>query len=127
MRKRVKADDLAAAIMLELSGYNQEVTEHLKEEIRETAEECVKEIKLRAPVCTGKYKRGWKFKIVYETREDIRIMVYNAAKPQLTQLLENGHAKRNGGRVMGIPHIAPAEKNAERRLEEKVKVVVKGE
>lgn len=123
--QRTKVDDLTSAIMQELSEYSQEITDQLKEEIQEAAEECVKEIKLRAPVCTGKYKRGWKLKVVYESQEDIRVMIYNSSKPQITHLIENGYAKRNGGRVSGRPHISPAETAAERRLLEKVKVVIK--
>ena len=73
--QRIRADALAAAIMQELSEYSQEVTDQLKEEVLAAAEECVEEIKMKAPVCTGKYKRGWKFKVVYESNEDIRIPV----------------------------------------------------
>ncbi len=124
--QRIRADALAAAIMQELSEYSQEVTDQLKEEVLAAAEECVEEIKMKAPVCTGKYKRGWKFKVVYESNEDIRILIYNSAKPQITHLLENGYAKRSGGRVTGTPHIRPAEENAEERLLKKVKVIVKG-
>lgn len=124
--QKVKVNDLADAIIQELSEYDQEITEQLKEEVLEVAEECVKEIKLKAPVCTGKYKRGWKFKVVYESKEDIRILIYNSAKPQITHLLENGYAKQSGGRVSGTPHIRPAEKNAEERLTKKVKVIVQG-
>lgn len=123
--QRIRADALAAAIMQELSEYSQEVTDQLKEEVLAAAEGCVEEIKMKAPVCTGKYKRGWKFKVVYESNEDIRILIYNSAKPQITHLLENGYAKRTGGRVSGTPHIRPAEENAEERLLKKVKVIVK--
>ena len=124
--QRIRADALAVAITRELSEYSQEVTERLKEEVLAAAKRCVEEIKMKAPVCTEKYKKGWKFKVVYESNEDIRIMIYNSAKPQITHLLENGYAKRSGGRVPGIPHIRPAEKNAEERILKKVKVIVKG-
>lgn len=125
MSSKVKLEDLADAIMQELEEYSQEVSDQLKEDVKSTAEECVKQIKLKAPKKSGKYRRGWKVKVSYESAEDIRVTIYNAAKPQLTHLLEFGHAKRKGGRVDGTPHIRPAEQQAEERLLKKVKVVVK--
>lgn len=124
--KKVRPEDLAVEIMAELSQYSQEVTDAIKEEVKQAAEECVREIKAKSPVKTGKYKRGWRYKVVFENNEDIRIRVYNSAKPSLTHLLEFGHASRNGGRVEGIPHIRPAEQNAAKKLENKAKAVVRG-
>lgn len=124
--KKVRPEELAVEIMAELSQYSQEVADEIKEEVKQVAEECVREIKAKSPTRTGKYKRGWRYKIVFENREDIRIRVYNSAKPSLTHLLEFGHATRSGGRVEGRPHIYPAEQNAAKKLEKRAKVVVRG-
>lgn len=124
--KTIKPDELAAAIAAELESYRQEVTDGLKKEVKKVAKETVKQIKSDSPKKSGGYSKGWKMKTAYEDQEDIRILIYNSKKPQLAHILEHGHAKVNGGRVEGKPHIIPAEQEAEKKLMNKVKVVVRG-
>ena len=124
--ERVKVDDLVDAISNELVQYSQEVTDGVKKEVKQVAKECKEEIQRNSPVLTGDYKRGWKDKVEYESRTDICVVIHNKTSYQLTHLLENGHAKVNGGRVAGQPHIAPAEQNAEKKLLKKVEVIVTG-
>lgn len=121
----VKVDNLAAAIMDELQAYSDEVSEALKESVKEASKECAAEIRENAPKQSGKYKKGWKSKVEHESRTDIRTTVYNSAKPQLTHLLEYGHAKKNGGRVEGKAHIGSAEERLDSKLERKIKVKLK--
>lgn len=127
---KVSVDDLASAIASELEEYSQDVTDGLKKEVKQVAKECKQEIQQNSPVRKGKqggrYKRGWVAETAYESREDIRMLVRNKTDYQLAHLLEKGHAKVNGGRVDGTPHIGPAEAEAEKKLDAKVKVVVKG-
>ncbi len=122
----IKIDDLASAITKELTEYSQEVTDGIKREIKAVAKECKTEIQQNSPVDTGSYRKGWQDKTSYESSSDIRVVILNRTDYQLTHLLEYGHAKVNGGRVNGKPHIRPAEKHAEQKLMKKVKVVVKG-
>lgn len=122
---RVQIEELSVAITAELEAYRQEVADQIKRDAQQTAKECAEEIREKAPANSGKYKRGWKYKVQYEDRGNIRIAVYNSQKPGLTHLLEFGHAKKTGGRVEGIAHIYPAEQNARKRMEEKAEVAVK--
>lgn len=122
----IKVSELAQAVAQELSDYSQDVTDGVKKEVKQGAKDVVTELKQTSPRNSGDYAKGWKSRVEYESPEDIRVRVYNSKKPQLTHLLENGHAKQNGGRVNGTPHIGPAEQKAEKSLESKVKVVVRG-
>lgn len=118
-------DNLAGKIAAMLETYTEEVTEAVKEECNDVADECLREIKANSPVNTGKYKKGWRKKVVFENAQDIRIRIYNAKYPGLTHLLEKGHAKAGGGRVEGKPHVQPAEQHAAERLVDKVKVKIR--
>ena len=119
-------DGLADAIAKELSEYSQDVMDGLKKSVKQVAKECKSEIAQNSPVLTGSYQKGWGEKVVYDSSDDIRIVVRNKTDYQLTHLLEYGHAMPTGGRAEGKPHIRPAEENAAEKLMQKVKVVVKG-
>lgn len=123
----IKADGLAAAVARELAEYRQEVTDGIKADVKQTAKECAAETKKAAGAAfkgTGRYAKGWAAKTAFESESDIRMTVYNKTAPQLTHLLEHGHAKADGGRVEGREHIRPAEEEAAEKLGKRVKVTV---
>lgn len=124
MSKTVSIDDMAEVISQELESYRKEVVDALKKDVKAVAKETVQTLKDTSPKRTGEYAKGWKNKITEDSRDDIQSVVYNAKKPSLAHLLENGHAKITGGRVEGIPHIRPAAEQAEKELEGRVKVHV---
>ena len=123
--RKVTAQEWAAALFEELMEYNQEVTDGIKKSAKNVAKECKNEIQRNSPELTGSYRKGWRNTVVFEGVNDIRIEVHNKTDYQLTHLLEDGHAKVNGGRVEGKPHIGPAAQHAEEKLLKKVKVVVR--
>lgn len=125
MNQRVSVANLADTIIEELEKYNDEVTEEIKKEVKEVSKSAVKDLKRLSPQRTGDYRTGWKYKVAYQSKDDIRITIYNAKKPQLTHLLEFGHAKVSGGRVEGITHISTAMDSAEKKLVSKIKVRIK--
>lgn len=125
MARKIPLQELEIAIVKELSEYSDEVTEGIKREVKSVAKEAVRTLKSTSPRDTGEYAQGWASKVEYESEKDIRVRIYNRKKPQLTHLLENGHAKVNGGRVNGKPHIGPTEQQIENTLQNGVKVVVK--
>ena len=122
----IKTDQLADAVVEELKNYSQDVTEGIKKAVNDVAKDCKKQIQDNSPVLTGSYKKGWRIKKAYESEDDIRLIIHNQTDYQLVHLLENGHAKLNGGRVPGHPHVAPSADAAARALESKAKVVIKG-
>ena len=116
--KTIQGQDLGKAIVDELYKYNTEV----QKEIRERVDLASKNIKrgiqqgARAKLKkkSGRYARGWRIKQQNQGSSVSRI-IHQGAVPGLPHLLEHGHAKRGGGRVRAIPHIAPV---VERELED---------
>lgn len=131
MSKKVKVDDLAKEIISAIEDYSSLVAKDVKEAVMQGAETTVKEIKKNAPRDTGKYARSWVAEVQKENMSGKQVVVHSKNRYQLTHLLENGHAKRGGGRTEGekteaIPHIAPAEQKGIEVYEKAIERALKG-
>ncbi|MEG0854415.1 MAG: HK97 gp10 family phage protein [Angelakisella sp.] len=122
---KIDAGQLVAAITQALEEYSDEIAEELKQAAKDCAKQCKNDAQALSPVSAGKYKKGWRVKTVFENKENIRLEISNKDKPQITHLLEHGHAKRGGGRVEARPHIKTAEQKAIADFEKRVKEAIK--
>lgn len=120
MGKTIKPEQLAQEVMAGLEEYKDLAVDVLKKEIQEAGKTAKKQIEQTAPRRTGRYAKSWVVKKVSETSSSLEVTVHSRNRYMLTHLLENGHAKRGGGRVAAIPHIAPAEEAAAESLERNI-------
>ena len=121
MGSRISVSDLARAVNEAMSEYRDLTEQALKSAVTEVAKETKDIAKENSPSLSGRYKKGWATKKTTDASGQISVTVYNRARPGLTHLLEKGHAKRGGGRVSGVPHIAPAEEHAVSELEARIR------
>ena len=119
--QRVSVDRMAEAVMEGLLEYAELAADVMKDCVKKAGNTVKKEAQAGAPVRTGKYKKSWAVKRQRETSNTLEVVVHSRNRYQLTHLLEKGHAKRGGGRVRAVPHIAPAEEKGIRELEEGIK------
>lgn len=117
----MKPDDLTIEIARALKQFTAEVEEKMDEIKKEVADEGVKLLREKSPKKTGEYAKGWARKRIGSAE-----VIYNRTKPQLTHLLERGHAKRGGGRTQAFPHIEPVEKQVVEEFEKRVEKVIRG-
>ena len=120
MGQTVQIGKLADAVMETLEEYADLAAEDVKQAVRDAGETVRKEIRANAPKDTGDYAKSWAVKKSKETSNSITMTVYSRNRYYLAHLLEFGHAKRNGGRVSGKSHIAPAEEKGIQQLEEEI-------
>ena len=131
MGSSVSVDKLAEAVMGELQKYQSLAQEDIKKSVRNAANFVRKEVRKNAPKHEGVYLQGYKrekrgsggsyrksFQIKTEIDSPVatRMTVHSPKQYMLTHLLEDGHAKRGGGRVKGRPHIEPARDLGEQYL-----------
>ena len=109
MSRTVSIDEMAAAINEGLEEYANLSAEGVKSAVKKTSKAVKDQINGSAPVRTGRYAKSWKVKTTAESANGLEQTVYSLTRYMLSHLLEKGHAKRGGGRVRAIPHIAPAE------------------
>ena len=120
MVNTVRVDQLANVIMQGLTDYADAQSEMVKQSVKDVSKEVKKEISANAPKRTGAYKKSWATKKTKETSNSLTMTVHSKNRYQIAHLLEHGHAKRGGGRVASIPHIAPAEEHGATLLQQKI-------
>lgn len=120
MSKKVKVEGLAEAVMKELEDYADVVDADMRKAVTKTGQTVRKEIMAGAPSRYGAYQKSWSTKKTKQTSRSLEVTVYSRNRYQLAHLLEHGHAKRGGGRTRAFPHIAPAEENGIRQLEDEI-------
>lgn len=122
--RKITADNLGEAIAEILEEYGDEVQKDMDDVVKDVGKAGVKAIKSASGVFggTGKYRKGWTSQTDTE-RYGSTVTIYNRT-PGLPHLLENGHAKRGGGRVPGKTHIAPVEQELIKQFEEQIEKAV---
>lgn len=101
----IEIKDLSRSITDTLQRYSEEVSYKLEVVKKDTAKESAAHLRAgKKPYRYGHYAASWTYK-----KDGTAYVVHNKKHYQLTHLLEHGHAKINGGRVDGIPHIKPVE------------------
>lgn len=118
--RKVQIDGLADAVMEGLMEYNDLAADTVKKAVKKAGTTVQDEIRTNAPEKTGRYAKSWTSKTTEETATSMQVTVYSPSRYMLAHLLEHGHAKRGGGRVRAIPHIAPAEETGTEQLEQDI-------
>ncbi|MDQ1233347.1 hypothetical protein QE450_000845 [Paenibacillus sp. SORGH_AS306] len=119
-------DDLSRNIMESVINYADNVSVAVDNKVKVAAEAVRNEAAANAPKKSGNYAKGFiitKRKIGGQQK----LVVWNKKYYNLVHLLEKGHAKKNGGRVLGIPHLIPAfERHAAQLLNDIRQVIRNG-
>ena len=104
----VSLEHLSEAISKELTLYNDNVVQGIKDEAKKSMDQLVETTKATAPVGKRKkhYRNSIKSKVASENSRSISYLWYvNGPDYRLSHLLENGHALKDGGRVAGTHFI----------------------
>ena len=121
MSKYTSGYDIERDLREILEGYSEEVTQAVGKAIKKVANESVKKLKQTSPRRRGDYAAGWK-KTIETGGLVIEATVHGGPKTYpLAHLLENGHAKRGGGRTAPIVHIKPVEDWAIEEVQKTIK------
>ena len=115
---KVTPDNFADAVVKALKDYANVTAQSVNEASDSVSKEAVKMLKAKSPRKkggNGEYAKGWSRKADKKGATN-SYTLYNKNKPQLTHLLEKGHAVKpdpkhpnRKKRVEGIEHIGPVD------------------
>lgn len=121
MLMAIRSNDFSKEFARTLAKYTKEVEQGLEKVEKKVAKETVDDLKATSPKLYGDYSKGWKAKKVESS-----YIIHNATDYQLTHLLENSHALRDGGRSTPQPHIGPAEERAVEKFVSETERMIRG-
>jgi len=84
----------------------------------------LKEAQRLAPKKTGEYAKGFT-KTKRKLAGGVKYIIWNKKEYRRVHLLEFGHAKVNGGRVEGKPHLRPAHEKYVEGFVDRIKKIIK--
>lgn len=124
MSRRTTVNDFTGEVTRICEVWTDEIVKEVNEAVESVGRKTAEDLKVAGGFedRTGKYRRGWTVDI-QKNRFGVTATVHNK-EYQLTHLLEFGHAKQNGGRTRAFPHIANAEEEAKKMLEEEIRKAV---
>jgi hypothetical protein len=122
--KKTTIEQLAKEMSSTMKAYINDVSVAIENKLDTTSDKVLDEVKRTAPRNKGKYAEG------FTKTEDnkygrSRRIVWNKKYYRLVHLLEFGHAKVNGGRVAGKPHMRPAYEKYGAALPNEIKKIIK--
>lgn len=103
-----KLNDAIAKILTEYQGDIRGNIDRVARSIGQKGVTALKQSTKQAFPSSKNYQPGWRAEYKTE-RLSTSVTIYNASRPGLAHLLENGHLMRNGQRWTGRPHIKPVE------------------
>ena len=116
-----------------LADYADDISGNVAEIVKKTANKAKASLKSTSPVSTGQPSMGKKhYKDQWAVRQEIerfsaKAIIYQKSPTYtIAHLLENGHAKRGGGRVGAIPHIKPTEEMVIKTVESEIRRAISG-
>lgn len=133
MANAIDPKDFAGTLINALTEYRDVTEDKLKQIVDDLSKETRNQLKATSPKHSGGYKgkrvpgtyaKSWTYEPKKVGRSYKRVVYVKSPEYRLTHLLEFGHARVQGGRVVGRvsaqPHIGKAEQKAieefERRL-----------
>lgn len=122
MSNSIDINLLNREVMKYLQEYKESIDTEVENIANEVGKKAVTELQQKSPKGARKeYCKGWRLKKEKYNKSIYSVKIYNATDYQLTHILENGHATKNGGRTKPQPHIKPVEKKYSKEFEEKLK------
>ncbi len=124
----VTVEDLTESVEKTLNNYSKTVINATKENAKKCMDKLVKRTKETAPKNRPKYYKNITSKQTGNSFSGVEFTWYvKGSEYRLSHLLENGHAKRNGGRVEGTHFIKKASEPIIQEFIKSIEEAVKGD